>query len=170
MLTPAIKKILTGMFVISTIAVIFTYQQHTPQPENANQKNKYYIASLHHLRENIKQLNKQFVGEEIYKNTRLDSVEMNEKEKIVIYKMTLLDISEMDIKRVSNEKRQKIIAGERQFLIEKNRLDDYLVPLFDQGWSIEYIQKTNDDTIISNIVITADDMAKPPISESRDVI
>lgn len=170
MLTPSLKRILTGVFVVSTIIVIFVFLQHPSQPGKANQKNKHYIASLHHLRENTNQLNKQFAGKEIYKNTRLDSVKLNEQDKMVTYQMTLLDISEIDIKRISNEKRQKIIAGERQFLIKKNRSDNYLAPLFEQGWSIEYIQRTNDGTIISHIAITSGDMAKPPASEPHDVI
>ena len=170
MLSSSMKRTLTGVFVISAAVVIFLTLQHTSQTERSQSKNKYYTASLHHLRDNIRQVNKKYVGKEIYKNTRLDRVKLNERKKVVTYQMTLLDISEGDIKRVSNEQKLKIIAGEKQVLIKKNRADDYLAPLFEQGWSVEYIQKANDGTIISHIAITSDDMAMPPATEPHGVI
>lgn len=162
--------ILIAMACIVGGIVWFSAQHYKAEDKYTAQENKQCTVALNHLREEIKQLNQTSVNHQIHKNTRLDSASINERDKVVIYELTLLDISQADIRHISDGKKSKIKAVEKQNLIQKLKADVHSGPLFEHGWSMEFIQKTREGDLLSAITITHDDLLQPPAGDHHNVI
>lgn len=164
------KLLLKGSFFIAVMVVaslsVGLILQHPPFTHaNVSSENKDYKAALVYMRNEVQQLNQHAVGKQIHKNTRLDSAQTNERDKVVTYQLTLLDVTGQDIDRISEARKKTIMQREKQSLLSKNKDDIHLQPLFLEGWTMEYIQKTNDGEIISTITINGADMAQDTLTE-----
>lgn len=148
----------------------FSAQHYKAESKHISQENKLYTVALSHLREEIKQLNLTSVNHQIHKNTRLDSASMNERDKVAIYELTLLDVSQADIRHISDGQKAKIKAVEKQNLIQKLKADVHTGPLFEHGWSMKFIQKTREGELLSAITITQDDMLQAPAGDRHNII
>lgn len=162
--------ILIVMTCIVGGVVWFSAQHYKAEGKYTVQENKRYTVALNHLREEIKQLNQTSVNHQIHKNTRLDSASMNERDKVAIYELTLLDVSQADIRHISDGRKSKINAVEKQKLIQKLKADVHSGPLFEHGWSMEFIQKTREGDLLSAITITQDDWLQAPAGDRHNVI
>lgn len=156
-------------FIIGCIAFFFA-QHYQAETRNAAQENKQYTIALNHLRTEIKNLNRTSVHHQIHRNTRLDSASVNEQDKVVIYELTLLDVTHADIRHISDSQKSEIKSVEKQNLIQKLKADIHSGPLFEHGWSMEFIQKTREGELLSAIIITHDDMLNAPAGDRHNVI
>ncbi|HDU4641307.1 TPA: hypothetical protein RFT53_002616 [Klebsiella aerogenes] len=167
------KKNLKMLSVLTLVAVcglffLFASRSETQVSSNDSEHNdKRYVMSVNHLRDEITQLNQNSVGKQIFKNTRLDCASLNEEDKVAVYELTLLDVSLSDINLVSRSRKAELKKVVKQNLIQKINAEGQSVPLFEHGWSMEYIQKTNDGYVISDITIRAGDLS---LTERHDVI
>jgi hypothetical protein len=150
--------------------VWFSAQHYKVEGKYTAQESKQYTVALNHFREEIKQLNQTSVNHQIHKNTRLDSASMNERDKVAIYELTLLDVSQADIRHISDDQKSKIKAIEKQNIIQKLKADVHSGPLFEHGWSMEFIQKTREGDLLSAITITQDDLLQAPAGDRHNVI
>ncbi|WP_202304192.1 hypothetical protein [Dryocola clanedunensis] len=152
------------LLIIPAIIMSILLSQNSRQTAKSDvhkvKNDEQYTAAVEFISQEAVLFNQQYVGHLIHKNTRLDSVVMNEGNKRLTYQLTLTDISERNIQHVSAQKKMDIIKGEKAGLVAKLKNDTHLTLLFEHGWSMEYIQKTNDDTVLSDIIITGDDMAE----------
>ncbi|MCS2164139.1 hypothetical protein [Scandinavium manionii] len=170
------KKLTSKSVLIMAMAFIaggiawFSAQHYKVESKHVAQENKVYAVALNHLREEIKQLNLTSVNHQIHKNTRLDSASMNERDKVAIYELTLIDVSQADIRHISDGQKSKIKAVEKQNLIQKLKADVHTGPLFEHGWSMKFIQKTREGELLSAITITQDDMLQAPAGDRHNVI
>ncbi|MRS14214.1 hypothetical protein GJV06_04835 [Enterobacteriaceae bacterium RIT691] len=165
------KLLLKGSFfiavmVVASLSVGLILQHPLFTHANDSSDKKDYKAALVYMRNEVQQLNQHAVGKQIHKNTRLDSAQMNERDKVVTYQLTLLDVTGQDIDRISDARKKTIMQREKQSLLSKNKDDIHLRPLFLEGWTMEYIQKTNDDEVISAITITGADMAQDRVEDA----
>ncbi|ENZ7485012.1 hypothetical protein ACG8U7_002106 [Klebsiella aerogenes] len=154
------------VMIIAAISVGLILKHPMSTQIRSSPKDKDYQSSLAYMRKEVQQLNQHAVGKQIHQNTRLDNVWMNERDKIITYQLTLLDVTGQDIDRVSDGEKKKIMLGEKQILISKSKDDVHLAPLFLAGWTIEYVQKTNDGDIISDITINGADIAQEAFTDS----
>ncbi|MCS2169928.1 hypothetical protein MUU46_06270 [Scandinavium sp. TWS1a] len=170
------KKLTSKSVLIIALAFIaggiawFSAQHYKAESKHIAQENKQYAVALNHLREEIKQLNQTSVNHQIHKNTRLDSASMNARDKVAIYELTLLDVSQADVRHISDGQKSKIKAVEKQNLIQKLKADVHTGPLFEHGWSMKFIQKTREGELLSAITITHDDMLQAPAGDRHNVI
>lgn len=153
------RAIIIIVMVLFSVVAGLSYLHLKSSHQTITEADEGYITSMNNLHTKIEKLNRNFVGRQISKNTVLESVYIDTNKKNVVYNLILLDISSADIDRLSKRKKQQIIQWEKQGLIIKNKADHHLTSLFAHGWSMVYIQKTNDGSIISDIKISANDIA-----------